>query len=172
MRPQALAALLPSVILLGACASIPDLKPVASYGQSNALSPAGYWENKIDDTHYQVTATGTDATPKDRVEKIARARAAQIAVENKMKYYKVASVQHGLSCKKGHDFYKGGSTQASARPTVLVDVVYAKDTADPTFVSAAESYETLSGDLANEVVPADAKVAAEQETRAACGQGA
>ena len=51
-------------------------------------------------------------------------RAAQIAVENKMKFYKVASVQYGVSCKKGHEFYKGGAIQPSARPTVLIDVVY------------------------------------------------
>jgi len=172
MRPQALAALLPSIVLLGACASMPDLKPVASYGQSNMMSPAGYWEKQIDDTHYQVTAAGTEATPKGRVEKIARARAAQIAVEKRMKYYKVASVQYGIACSKGHEFYKGGSTPAGSRPTVLIDVVYAKETADPSFVSAAESYESLSGELANEAVPADAKVAAEQETRAACGQRA
>jgi hypothetical protein len=52
---------------------------------------------------------------------------------------------------------------------VLIDVVYAKAPPDSTFVSAAESYEALSGELANEAVPTEAKAAAEQETRAGCG---
>jgi hypothetical protein len=168
----ALVGMVPAAALLAACAGGPGLGSVASYGQSNMMSPAGYAEKQVDDTHYQVTATGTEATPKDRVEKIARARAAQIAVEQRMKYYKVASVQYGIACTKGHDFYKGGSTPAGSRPTVLIDVVYAKEPTDPTFVSAAESYEALSGELANEVVPPEAQAAAEQETRAGCGQKA
>ncbi len=158
--------------LLGACAAMPDMTSVASYGASNVMSPSGYSEKQLDDTHYQVTATGTEATPKDRIEKIARARAAQIAVEQRMKYYKVASVQYGIACSKGHEFYKGGSTPPGSRPTVLIDVVYAKQPPDPTFVSAAESYEALSGELANEVVAPEAKAAAEQESRAGCGQKA
>lgn len=171
-RIAGLVGLVPCAALLAACASGPGLSSVASYGQANAFSPAGYTEKQVDDTHYQVTATGTAATPKDRIEKIARARAAQIAVEQRMKYYKVANVQYGIACSKGHDFYKGGSTPAGSRPTVLIDVVYAKEPSDPTFVSAAESYEALSGELANEVVAPEAKAAAQQETRAGCGEKA
>jgi hypothetical protein len=110
-----LAGLTACAALLGACASGTGglgLTSVASYGASNALSPSGYSEKQIDDTHYQVTATGTEATPKDRIEKIARARAAQIAVEKRMKFYKVANVQYGISCTKGHEFYKGGCPRA------------------------------------------------------------
>ncbi len=167
-----LVALVPGAALLAACAGGPGglgLTSVASYGASNAFSPAGYSEKQIDDTHYQVMATGTEATPKDRIEKIARTRAAQIAVEQRMKFYKVAGVQYGIACTKGHDFYKGGSTPAGSRPTVLVDVVYAKEQTDPTFVKAEESYQALSGELANEDIPPEAKAAARQESRAGCG---
>ena len=52
----------------------------------------------------------------------------------------------------------------------MLDVVYAKEPVDPTFVSTAESYAALSGELASEVVPPEAKAAAEQEARAGCGQ--
>lgn len=156
-------------VLLGACAGA-DLTPVASFGASNVLSPSGYSESKISDTQYQVTATGTEATPKARIEKIARARAAQIGIEQKMKYYKVASVQYGVVCSKPHEFYKGGSTTAGTRPKVLIDVVYAKEPTDPTFVSASESYEALSNELNNEVIPQEAKAAATQEAKAGCGQ--
>jgi hypothetical protein len=161
--------LLPCAALLGACAGT-DLKPIASYGQANALSPSGYSEKQVSDTQYQVTATGTDATPKERIEKIARARAAQIGVEQRLKYYKVSSVQFGVACSKSHEFYKGGSIPSGSRQTVLLDVVYAKEPTDPTFVSTKDSFEALSGELNNEVVPPEAKAAAQQESHAGCGK--
>ena len=133
-------------LLLRACAGA-DLKPVASLSAANMMSPSGYSETKVSDTQYQVRATGTEATPKARIEKIARARAAQIGVEQKLKYYKVASVQYGVMCSKKHEFYKGGTTPAGSRQTVLLDVVYAKEPVDPTYVSTAESYEALNGEL-------------------------
>ena len=160
--------LLPCVVLLGACAG-GDLTPVASLSASNVLSPSGYSDTKVSDTQYQVKATGTEATPKARIEKIARARAAQIAIEEKMKYYKVANVQYGIACQKKHEFYKGGTTADAARQTVVLDVVYAKTPADPSFVSAAESYDALNNELTSEVVPPEAKAAAQQEARASCG---
>jgi hypothetical protein len=164
-------AILPCAALLGACAGT-DLTPIAAYGASNALSPSGYNEMKVSDTQYQVTATGTEATPKARIEKIARARAAQIGVENRMKYYKVSSVQFGVACNKAHEFYKGGATPPGSRQTVLIDVVYAKAPTDATFVSTAESYDALSSELANETIPPEAKAAAQQEALAGCGKPA
>lgn len=171
MRPTntaRLTGLLPCVAL-AACAG-GDLKPVASLSASNMMAPSGYSETKVSDTQYLVQATGTEATPKARIEKIARARAAQIAVEQKMPFYKVSSVQYGIACSKGHEFYKGGQTAAGARQTVKLDVVYAKEAVDPSYVRAKESYDVLNGELASEVVPAEAKAAAEQEARAGCGQ--
>jgi hypothetical protein len=159
----------PLALLLVGCAGT-DLKPVASLSASNMMAPSGYSETKISDTQYQVKATGTEATPKTRIEKIARARAAQIGVEQKLKYYKVSGVQYAAACGKKHDFYKGGSTSAEARQTVSIDVVYAKEPLDPTYLSASESFETLNGELSNEVIAPDAKAAAQQEARAGCGQ--
>ena len=111
MRPTNAAGLSAVVacVALAACAGA-DLKPVASLSAANMMAPSGYSETKVSDTQYLVQATGTEATPKARIEKIARARAAQIAVEQKMKFYKVSSVQFGVACTKGHEFYKGGQT--------------------------------------------------------------
>jgi hypothetical protein len=167
-RSAALLLAVPCVTVLGACAGT-ELKPVASFGASNVLSPSGYAQTKISDTQYQVKATGTEATPKSRIEKIARARAAQIGVEEKLKYYKVTNVQYGAVCDKKHEFYKGGATAAGSRQTVLVDVVYAKEPLDSTYVSSKESFDALNGELDNEIIPADAKAVAEQEARVACG---
>jgi hypothetical protein len=49
-------------------------------------------------------------------------------------------------------------------------VKYAKEQTDPTFMKAEESYQALSGELANEDIPPEAKAAARQETRAGCGE--
>jgi hypothetical protein len=157
--------------LLGGCSGIPQLTPVASYTAANVFSPAGYGQTKLGDDHYQVQGTGTEATPKERVEKIARARAAQIGVDEKFNYFKVTSVQHGVACSERQKVYKGEGTAASSRPTVVLDVVYAKETADPTFANTKERYEALSAELAGEVVAPDVKAVTIQETRASCGQG-
>jgi hypothetical protein len=158
-----------TALLLCACAGA-DLKPVASFGASNALSPSGYSESKLSDTQYQVKATGTEATPKARIEKIARARAAQIGVEQRLKYYKVTNVQFGVVCDKKHEFYKGGATASGARQSVLVDVTYSKEPLDATYLNAKDSFASLNGELESEAIPVDQKVSAEQESRAACGQ--
>ena len=157
---------------LAGCSGIQQLSvPVASYDSSSIFSPSGYTQTRIDDTHFKVGAIGTEATPKARIEKIARARAAEIGVEEKLKYFKVTRVEYGVSCGKAHAGYKSGTTPASSRPTVTLDVVYAKEAADPAFVSSAEAFEALKADIANEVVaPAD-KAVAIQETRAGCGPG-
>ena len=105
------------------------------------------------------------------VEKIARARAAQIGVEESLEYFKVVSVQHGVSCEKRQAAYKSEATPASSRPTVVLDVVYAKEPRDPAFAGSAETFEALSSELANEVVPPEAKAVAVQETRTSCGRG-
>jgi hypothetical protein len=135
------------------------------------MSPSGYSQTKLDDTHFQVSATGTEATPKERVEKIARARAAQIGVDEKLGYFKVTSVQHGVKCTKRQQGYKSEDTPPTSRPTVVLDVVYAKEPGDPTFASSAETFQILSTELAGEAVAPEARAVAAQETRASCGQG-
>jgi hypothetical protein len=115
-----------------------------------------------------VQASGAEATPKDRVENIARARAAQIGVDEKLKFFKVTSVQHSITCNRRQDGYKTTSTPASARPSVVLNVVYAKDTTDPSFQSSEETLNTLKTDLAAESVGPEARAAAMQETLGSC----
>lgn len=162
--------MLGAVLLCGCAGTDMDLRPVASLSASNVLSPSGYSEEKVSDTQYTVNVMGTEATPKERIEKIARARAAQIAVEQRMPFYKVASVSYGFKCTKGKEIYRGGTQPPTARQTVQLDVHYAKEPSDPTYVNAKESFATLNSELNDERVPTEAKVAAEQEVRAACAQ--
>src|SRR5262245_53813770 len=145
--------------------------PIAQYTSASIFSPAGYSQSKIDDTHYQVSAAGTDATPLSRVEKIARARAAEIGVDEKMPYFKVTSVQQGTTCAKWQESYKSAATPASSHRSVVLDVVYAREASDPTFQNAAETLAALKTDLAAENVAPEARAVAIQETRESCTKG-
>lgn len=160
---------------LAGCSSLSAMTslspPVANYESASVFSPAGYSQTKIDDTHYQVQASGTEATPKERIEKIARARAAEIGVDEKLKFFKVTSVQHSTTCAKRQEGYKTTSTPPSARPSVVLDVVYAKDTADPTYQNSADALATMKTDLAAEEVAPEARAVAIQETREGCTRG-
>jgi hypothetical protein len=157
-------------ILVAGCATMPSLlTPVASYGPSTIVSPEGYEQTKIDDTHFEVRAKGTDQTPRARVEKIARARAAQIGVETKQKYFKVAGVQHTVDCKKRRPAYKSEATVPWSRPQVKLDVVYSETRADPEFTDAEAAFAQLQAELNAETITPEARAAAEQEVRASCG---
>ena len=52
-------------------------------------------------------------------------------------------MQHGFSCSKRKPGYKSEATPASSRPTVMLDVVYAKEPTDPGFVSTKETFDGL-----------------------------
>jgi hypothetical protein len=163
---------LSAAVTISACSSLPQLgPPVTAYSAWNVFSPSGYSEQKIDDTHYKVKATGTEATPTARLEKIARARAAEIGVEEKQQFFKVTSVQPAFSCVKAQAGYKSGGSGPSSRPVIVLDVVYAFERIDPGFVSSAETFKALSSEIAGEVVPPEASAAAVQQTHAGCGQG-
>ena len=83
----------------------------------------------------------------------------------------MTSVQHGITCAKRQEGYKTTPTPSSARPSVVLDVVYAKDATDPTFQSSADALTTLKTDLAAEQVEPEAQAVAIQETRESCGKG-
>ncbi len=135
------------------------------------LSPSGYSQTKLDDTHYQVKATGTEGTPTARLEKIARARAAEIGIEDKLQYFKVTGVQPSFLCTKKQAGYKSEPLPASGHPVVVLDVTYAHEALDAGFVNSAETFKALSGQIASEAVAPDASAAAIQATRTGCGQG-
>jgi hypothetical protein len=158
-------------ISIAACSSLPQLgAPIADYSAANLLSQSGYSQEMVDENHYKVRATGTEATPAPRLEKIARARAAEIGVEGKKKYFKVTGVQPSYKCAKGTTSYKGGGTTSSSRPVIALDVVYAAEPSDQGFLSSAETFKALTAELSAEAVPADATAAAIQQSKAACGQ--
>ena len=140
---------------------------------SSAIVLAGYSEKALDDTHYEVRANGTESTPSSRVEKIAMARAAEIGVEGKLRYFKVASVRHGVQCSAKQEIYKGTAQAAVRYPTVALDVLYAKGNAPPdaSWQVAADTHARLVAELSAETSgPAEAQSAA-ADVKAQCGKG-
>jgi len=145
-----------------------SLVPVATYTASNMISPGGHSERVIGDYHYAVRATGTTNTPRARVEKIAMARAAEIGVEQKQKFFKVQSVNHSVSCRDKRVTGRGDKIPSERRPLVDIDVVYAQQPLDPSYRSSSDTFKALSTELEAEVVPADAQQQAEAEVAQQC----
>jgi len=157
-----------AALLLAGCAGGLSMSgTTTSYSASNAMMPVGYSETTIDPTHYEVKASGTERTPKERVEKIALARAAEIGVEQRLKYFKVAGVAHGVACgaKKRT---KDGEIPPSYHPTVVLDVYYSKNQA-PDFRPSAETFAQVKAELEPDTTTPEAKAAAAAQVRAECG---
>jgi hypothetical protein len=161
--------------VLGACGSdatsiLVSAGSVASYSSANAFLPIGYSDTKLEASHYTVRAMGTETTPRDRVELIARTRAAEIGVADKTPYFKVLSVTPSFACGKKVESYKGPAPKPLSGPVVSLDVVYAKTAGDPAYADAAQSFAELKARLDGEQVPAEARLAASAEVKAACGR--
>jgi hypothetical protein len=160
-----------ALLLPGCAGGLSMAGSTTAYEASNAFMPVGYSEVQIDATRYEVKASGTDSTPKERVEKIALARAAEIGVQQKFGYFKVANATHGVSCgKKQSGGQKVGEFAATFHPTVVLDVYYAK-TPDPDFRPSAETFAQVKSELDADVTPPEVKASAAAQVRAACGAG-
>lgn len=142
------------VLLMPACApgSLSALS-VTSYSPSSAFSASGYSERRISESEYEIIARGSAATPKERVERIALARAAQIGLENKLHFFKVTAISHGVACQGKREVYRQPGIAASSAPTVTVAAVYAKRPDGPDFKDSQVTFSALSAEIAAEEIP-------------------
>jgi hypothetical protein len=159
--------------VLGACGSdatsiLVSGGSVASYSSANAFLPIGYSDTKLEAGHYAVRAMGTETTPRDRVELIARTRAAEIGVADKTPYFKVVSVTPSFECGRRVESYKGPAPKPFSGQVVSLDVVYVKTAGDPAYADAGQSFAELKARLDGEQVPAESRQAAAAEVKAAC----
>ena len=155
-------------LLLGACAGPSGLGgPAAGYVPSSIVAPYGYAQTRHTAEHYTVTATGSSATPPARLETIANARAAEIGIEEKQRFFKVASVTHGIRCVDKKESYKAIKTPANYYPTVALDVQYSNAAAAPdaSWLPAKESFERLKSELA---APTLSEAPSEAELKSRC----
>src|SRR5688572_29198661 len=75
------------------------------YQYSNAIAPSGFSETIIGPNRYRIQVRGPLNTPRERMEKIAATRAAEIGKDNRLGFFKIDSVEVGTHCEK---YIKGG----------------------------------------------------------------
>lgn len=141
---------------------------LAPYQAANLFMPVGYEDTVISETQHRVKATGTDATPPERVEKIAVARAAEIGLGKRLAFFKVSGLTRGVRCKDKKSGYKTTDNAATARPTVELDAHYAAAPADADYRSTEETFARLKAELASETYSAEAMRAAAADVHSRC----
>jgi hypothetical protein len=139
-----------------------------SYSSSSVFKPTGYNDTRLDDTHFQVRASGDAKTPPARLEKMALVRAAEIGVEEKLDWFKVEGAETGLDCGKKVEGYKGPGTKPTPIRTLRLRVAYAKTQVDPTYQKADTTFASAKAELDADAATADA--ASEAELKQACGK--
>lgn len=140
-----------TVIFVAACSG-PSMIGGAdvAYVPASVVSPVGYSQSQLDATHYTVKAAGLSATPPAHVERIAQARAAEIGVENKLRWFKVTSVTHGIRCVERREGYKAPASAANFYPTVALEVSYDNGVVPPdaSWQASAGAFEQAKAALA------------------------
>ena len=144
---------------------------ITAYEASSAFSPTGHHVAALGDGRYRITATGSAATPKSRVEKIAMARAAEFGIEQKHKFFQAAPAQFSIRCGKREYLEKGEKRHLPARGYAVVelDVVYANDAPDVNFRPVKDVSSALQTELQTETIAPEAMAEAAREVNAQCG---
>jgi hypothetical protein len=176
-RACTLAAVSGCALLLGACgATMNDLTTssttVAGYQAANLFSPTGYSMSSNADGSVRVTAAGPPATPADRLEKIALARAAEYGDEQHLKTFTATPAQTSFKCGKTEFYVKGEKNKVMPLDyrVVAIDVSYGTDAMSPAARNTRETAQTLKAQLASETVPPNVQAAATQEALQQCGR--
>ncbi|WP_439543395.1 CC0125/CC1285 family lipoprotein [Hyphomicrobium sp.] len=128
------------------------------YQHANAIMPVGYSESLIGEDRYRIEVKGPLGTPRERMEKIATTRAAEIGQDAKHKYFKVEGVQLTTACQSYTIGGKPGSIGAgqkkrTAQAILTADVTYAKAPSDPAFVETRGAFERYRAELDQDQTP-------------------
>lgn len=145
---------------------------VANYQPASLFSPTGYSLANNADGSLRVTASGPPATPTERLEKIALARAAEYGAEQHLKSFKATPAQVSVKCGKSEYFVKGERNKVKPLDyrVVSIDVTYGPDALDPAARSTNETAETLKAQLASETIPPDVQAQAAQDVARQCSR--
>lgn len=122
------------------------------YQHASAFMPVGFSESLIGQDRYRIEVKGPLGSPRERMEKIALTRAAEIGKDAKHKYFKVEGVQVSNSCKSYVTGGKPGSmgagkTKVSAHTILTADVTFAPAPADPSFLETRGAFERYRAEL-------------------------
>ncbi len=151
LRPSATSAALASaaaLIMAGCSTGIGGIGATGAlpYQPSNAIVSAGYSETIIGPDRYRIEVKGPVTTPRERMEKIAATRAAEIGSENKLKFFKIETMAHNTLCKS---YVSGGQPGSGAGPTkktqqvavLTADVSYAAAPVDASYVDSKSAFD-------------------------------
>lgn len=127
------------------------------YQASNAIMASGFSETALAPDHYRIEVTAYPTTSRERMEKVAATRAAEIGKENRLGYFKINSVEQTTRCKK----YTAGGTRGGtgteerklAYVVVTADVTYTKSPPDTTYVEAKTAFDQYKAELDADVTP-------------------
>lgn len=120
------------------------------YQHSNAIYPVGFSESQVAPDRYRIQVKGPLSTPRERLEKIASARAAEIGKENRLGYFKIDGVQIAAECETftpgGKPAGVNGGQRTVGRTVLTADVTYTKSPQDPSYRDS-KSFDQLRADL-------------------------
>lgn len=152
------AVVLTALALAGCSAGISGLAPgPLAYQHSNAIAPAGYSESQIGPDRYRIEVKGPANTSRERLEKIAATRAAEIGKDNHLKYFKIENVQHATHCEA----YKPGprapgasyGTKTVSYAVTTAEVSYTKVAPDPSYLDSKASFAQFRAELDQDQAP-------------------
>jgi cytochrome c551/c552 len=140
------------------------------YQASNAIAPNGFSESDLGPNRTRVRATGNLENSRAELEKLAMARAAEIGAGQHLKYVHVDAVAENIACG-GKKTVGPSLNQVNIRHkrTVDVDVTFAKEAADASWLNTKESFPLFQGELAALAPQAGASNAGLEEGRQKCG---
>ncbi|MGE0022870.1 MAG: hypothetical protein AB7S70_04470 [Hyphomicrobium sp.] len=107
------------------------------YEPSNIMAKSGYSETVIAPDRYRIQIRGPAATTsRERLEKIAAARAAEIGRTGRLGYFRLEGAQIGMECEKfrsGGKYNTGEKGRALAYAVLTVEAAYSKQATDQSF---------------------------------------
>lgn len=115
------------------------------YQASNAIVSSGYSESQIAPDRYRIQVKGPASSSRERLEKIAAARAAEIGRDNRLGYFKLDGIQLGTHCETFKSGGKPGTEGAPIKTTFAVltaEVAYTKSPPDQTYQDS-KSFDQL-----------------------------
>ena len=143
---------------------------ITGYQAASYFSPVGYSVAQTSDGHFRITTVATVATPKDRVEKIALARAAEYGQEAQKKFFQSAPARVSIRCGRTDKIEKGQKIAVAPHDYAVaeVDVVYAGTAVDPSYRVTKDTADALKAELQSQVVAGEAQTGFAAEALAQC----
>lgn len=145
---------------------------VTGYQEANAVAPQGYQISSSDTGGVRVTATGSAATPNERLLKIALAKAAEHGAENNKKTFRISEPAYSTRCGKTMVSERGNTRSIVPNDyrVVVIDATFGGASADPADKPTKETSAALIAELQAEIIPPETQAALVAQLKQACGR--